>query len=396
MKVSKESLKILIVEDESVSAKFLQNMLNMSSLNISKIESAASLNAASRILDKDYFDVMLLDLNLPDSMGLDTIVKMNKRYPGTAIIAITVVDEEVLGLKAVASGAEEYLVKGRYDIDLLVRSIYYAIERKKLDNERRKTEKALEAAYEQLQTSQLQLIQSEKLAAVGQLAAGAAHEINNPLFVIAGRTEMLLEEKKYNVEETRNSLKAIFEQSKRIRVIVDRLLEFSRKEKYEQKVIDINRALEAAVNLLSYQIKTENIKMTLKLDPHSPQATGNFGQLQEVFLNIMLNAAQAMKEKGTLTISTRQERISEHRKRATDKFKPGQKIVVIEFEDTGPGMDEQTINRIFLPFFSTKEEGTGLGLYISYSIIENHQGTIEAQSQAQKGSTFIVKLSVPK
>ena len=126
-----------------------------------------------------------------------------------------------------------------------------------------------------------------------------------------------------------------------------------------------------------------------------PMLMGDENRLQEVFLNIMLNAAQSMEDVETLTIRTYSEKVTESGKISkTNKFKAKDTIVVIEFKDTGKGMDEETLSKIFDPFFTTKEKGTGLGLFICYGIIKNHAGTIEAQSKLGEGSTFIIKLPI--
>ena len=249
----------------------------------------------------------------------------------------------------------------------------------------------LQKAYQELKAAQDMLIQSEKLAVLGQLAAGVAHEINNPLFVISGRAEMMLKYKDKD-KDTKNNSKIILEQSEKIRHIVARLLDFSHKRVFKLEPLDINGVVEKAISLLNYQVKTENVKLTKELDFNLPEILGDNSHLQEVFLNIMLNAVQAMEREGTLTVRTRKEKVTEYELRKTDRFKLGAELLVIEFEDTAEGMDEETLKKIFNPFFSTKEKGTGLGLSICYGIIEAHRGTIEVQSKLGKGSIFIVKL----
>src|SRR3989344_2980084 len=195
--------------------------------------------------------------------------------------------------------------------------------------------------------AQAQLIQSAKMASVGLLAVGVAHEINNPIFAISGEAEMLLKDETKDIE-TKDASKAILEQVKRIKGITERILLFSRQKEFKREPLDEN-------------------------------------QIQEVFLNIMLNAVQAMEGEGRLTIRTYSEKIRENGRRKTDKFKLGNGAVIIEFRNTGKGMDEQTLNKLFSPFLTTKEKGTGLGLFICYGIIENHGGIIEAQSKLGEG-----------
>ncbi|MFA5411223.1 MAG: PAS domain S-box protein [Candidatus Omnitrophota bacterium] len=226
-----------------------------------------------------------------------------------------------------------------------------------------------------------QILQSEKLAAIGQLAAGMAHEISNPLFVISGRLEMLLHRKRllkglfWNIG---TDLKIINEQSDRIRKLVDRMLKFARQGTMNLEVIDINDVIESVLPLLAYQ-KLVDVKVEVEKELVKDLlfVKGDLNQLQEVFLNLFMNAYQAMPKGGKLSIRTRN---------LPDKF------AEIRISDTGSGIPEQGLKNLFMPFFSTKKEGTGLGLSICYNIIRNHNGKIEVESVPNKGTTFIIKL----
>ncbi|MFH1202065.1 MAG: PAS domain S-box protein [Candidatus Omnitrophota bacterium] len=257
--------------------------------------------------------------------------------------------------------------------------------------ERKKSEEELKNAYEKLKQTQQQLIQSAKMASVGVLAAGVAHDINNPLSVISGEARMLQDN---NDKEAKEASKIILEQANRIKEITGSLLEFSRQKEVEYRPTDVNQDIEKSISLLTFQAKLDKIKIKKELDANLPKPLAYENQLQEVFLNIMLNAVQAMKNGGILTVRTYSEIITDYGRRRTDKFKPQEKIVVIEIKDTGEGMDEEALMRVFEPFFTTKERGTGLGLFVCYGIIEKCRGAIEVKSKLGKGSTFIVKLPV--
>ena len=225
-----------------------------------------------------------------------------------------------------------------------------------------------------------QVFQGEKMAAIGQLAAGMAHEINNPLFVISGRLEMLLEGQSMP-QEIRDDLNIVNTQADRIRKLVDRLLKFSRKSNPKLEKLNLNEVIEGVLPLLSYH-KLPDAKIELEKDFEQgiPYIEGDLNQLQEVFINLFINAYQAMKQGGKLKIKTHND---------------GNQLEV-RISDTGPGVSQQNLKNIFMPFFSTKSDGTGLGLSIVYNIINNHNGTIDIESQVDRGTTFIIKLPLAK
>ncbi len=222
-----------------------------------------------------------------------------------------------------------------------------------------------------------EILQSEKLAAIGQLAAGMAHEINNPLFVISGRSEMALGQEGLT-PDLKEALSIIYAQADRIRKLVDQLLKFSRKTPPKSEVININDTIEAVLPLLSYhKLPAARVDIEKDLAKEPLFIKGDANQLQEVFLNLCLNAHQSMPEGGRLNIKT------------SSLYK---RFVEIKISDTGQGIPQENLKNIFMPFFSTKKEGTGLGLSICYNIIKNHNGTIEVESQVNHGTTFAIKL----
>ena len=233
----------------------------------------------------------------------------------------------------------------------------------------------------ELQETQLQLLQSEKMASLGKLAAGVAHEINNPLGGILIFSKMLLEDLPPD-DPRKEDLERICDESTRCKEIVKGLLEFARQTSDKTEPTDLNRALVQGISLLENQALFHNIRIVKNLDPNLPPITANTGQLNQVFMNIILNAAEAMDGQGTLSINTR--------------LGPEKDSVIVEFTDTGCGIKEEHLMRIFDPFFTTKEvgKGTGLGLSMSYGIVEKHRGRIWVKSKEGEGSTFIIELPV--
>lgn len=221
-----------------------------------------------------------------------------------------------------------------------------------------------------------QVFQAENMPAIKQLVAGMAHEINNPLFVISGRLEMLLEEDM--PEKIRADLNIVKAQAQRIRNLVDRLLKFSRKAAPKFEALNINQAIEGALPLLAqYELPDRKIEIEKDFAAKLPLVKGDLNQLQEVFINLLINAYQAMPQGGKLSIKT---------------VKPAGQYVEIRIKDTGSGITAENLKKIFMPFFSTKKEGAGLGLAICYNIIKDHGGFIDIESRVDCGTAFIIKL----
>jgi len=233
-----------------------------------------------------------------------------------------------------------------------------------------------------LEETHLQLVGSEKMASVGKLAAGIAHEINNPLGGILIYSSLMMEDLPEN-DPKRADLGRIVQEASRCKEIVKSLLEFARQTEPRMEPTDTNRAIQDVLFFLENQALFHNIRINKVLDPSLLPAYGNAGQLKQVFMNIIVNAAEAMHGNGVLTIVTRP---------SFDR-----KTILIDFTDTGEGIPEGNLTRIFDPFFTTKEvgKGTGLGLATSYGIIESHEGKIHVRSKVGEGTTFTIELPLP-
>ncbi|MDY7032778.1 MAG: PAS domain S-box protein [Thermodesulfobacteriota bacterium] len=232
-----------------------------------------------------------------------------------------------------------------------------------------------------LQDAQIQLLQSEKMSSLGKLAAGVAHEINNPLGGILIYSNLLMEEMEEG-DPKREDLGRISEEATRCKEIVKSLLEFARQTGPKMEPIDINRAIDEGLFFLENQATFHNIHIKKHLDHAIPLIQGNSSQLKQVFMNMMVNAAEAMEGRGTLTVKT------------ALLSKNGS--VMIEFSDNGKGIPPEHVSKIFDPFFTTKEvgKGTGLGLSLSYGVIEQHKGKIDVKSKVGKGTSFTIELPV--
>jgi PAS domain S-box-containing protein len=235
----------------------------------------------------------------------------------------------------------------------------------------------------ELENTRVQLLQAEKMAALGKLSAGVAHQLNNPIGGITLFAKLILEE--YELEEgAKEDMFRILKEAQRCKDTVKELLEFSRQTGHLIKPNNLNKALSRTLFLLENQSLFQNINITKDLSEELPDVPVDMQQMNHVFMNIILNAAQAMDGCGELTIKT-----------ALDKDR---RKACIKISDTGPGIPSENISNVFEPFFTTKEEGegTGLGLSIVYGIIQNHSGNITVESASGKGAVFNIELPLDR
>jgi PAS domain S-box-containing protein len=233
----------------------------------------------------------------------------------------------------------------------------------------------------ELERTQLQLLQAEKMASLGKLAAGVAHQLNNPLGGVILFTKLVLED--YDLPQAaREDLDRVLNDAERCRETVKELLEFTRQTRHLMRPHDINQAISRTLFLLKNQSLFQNIVIDTRLDQALPLVHSDIQQMNHMFMNIILNAAQAMDGHGRLKVSTSRS--------------PDSERVRIAIADTGPGIPPEVLPHIFEPFFTTKEEGegTGLGLSLVYGIVQNHGGQIKAKSALGKGTKFVIKLPI--
>ena len=234
--------------------------------------------------------------------------------------------------------------------------------------------------------SETKLLQSEKQASIGKLAGGVAHEINNPLTGIITFTHMLLRRKDIP-EEVRSDLETIAQETERVRKIVKGLLDFSRQTELDREPTDVNRLIRFTLSLVENQALIKGVNLNFEPSEGLPMITLDRNQIQSVLLNIMINALDATDPGGSIKLTTGI---------GVSVGKPGQNGIEILCSDTGCGIPPENLNKLFDPFFTTKEvgQGTGLGLSVSYGIVERHGGNIWAQSKVGRGSTFNIWLPI--
>ena len=222
-----------------------------------------------------------------------------------------------------------------------------------------------------------ELLRSKKLASIGTLASGVAHELNNPLNNIYTTAQRLMKKSEDECPQfIRNGLDDIFSQTMRVKKIVGELLEFARGREPQMRDVELNKLIKGAYKQISDTTKTENINFTLDSGPDEIIIYVDPEQIEQVFINLFTNALDAMPEGGRLSVKAELENA----------------VVKIRISDTGRGMSRPTLEKIFEPFFTTKDKGTGLGLAIVFNIIQKHNGQITIDSEEGKGTTFIITL----
>lgn len=413
---SKDSATLLLVDDDPLNLKvfgeFLSEFYNV-------LVSTSGERALSLVKNSGKPDLILLDVMMPDMDGYQVIQAL-KSDPSTKdipVIFVTALSQDTDEQQGLQLGAVDYIYKP-CNLSILLSRVKMQLELQKsrtfLQDQKAFLEAELERRHQENEQVHLQLLQSEKLAAIGQLAAGIAHEINNPIGFVNSNLNTLadyiddlflvldayqtLDDSQTVPEETlrtinelkqqkdinflRNDIPALIGESQdglsRVRNIIRSLKDFSRVDNNEWELSDINRGLDTTLNIIWNELKYH---CTVHKDyGELPAVYCQLSQLNQVFMNLLINAAQAIKGKGDITIRT---------------LRSGQEAW-IEITDTGEGIEPQHINRLFEPFFTTKPvgKGTGLGLPISQNIVKAHGGRIEVNSVVGEGTTFRVILPI--
>jgi two-component system NtrC family sensor kinase len=241
--------------------------------------------------------------------------------------------------------------------------------------------RAFNTMVAELEETQAQLIRKEKLASMGQLAAGVAHQLNNPLGTILLFSDILLQDMPADSDDTED-VEMIAQEARRAKEIVTGLLNFARQQKVSAQSTALDEMLHDLIERARQQPAFDHVKIVERIAPDLPQIEADAAQLPNIFVNLMDNAADAMSDGGTLTIQA--------------DPSPDRQSVVVQVKDTGHGISPENVKKLFSPFFTTKPvgQGTGLGLSIAYGVVKMHLGTIQVNSEVGKGTTFTITLPV--
>lgn len=379
---------------------------------------ASSVSEALAQLKVKEFSLVITDVIMPGVSGTELLRKIIENYPYTAVIVVSGVDRPQRALDAVRLGAFDYLIKP-CDLDVLELTVERALEKRTLLSNARQYKMDLEARNNELVRSKIQLerlqtqiVQNEKMASLGQLSAGIAHELNNPVGFIHGNLDFLHQcmggllkllsyydeaelsetvtagaaeikahiDYQTSLEDLNSIIGDCRDGAERITDIVQNLRTFSRLDEAEFKKTDVHEGIDSTIRLLSRYFSTGNISLVRDYS-ELPLIDAFSGQLNQVWMNLLVNAAQAVAAKGgevRITTSANKE------------------FVFVAVSDTGDGIAGEHLSRIFDPFYTTKPvgEGTGLGLSISFGIVDRHGGTISVDTKISEGSTFMVMLPI--
>ena len=353
------------------------------------LDTAADGEEAIEKIRATEYAVILTDMRMPRKDGLAVIAAAREHLPDAEIIVLTGHGSLENALQAFKAGnIFEYLLKPLDDIGVLNTVVARAIERRNLRKHNRELFEQLQRAYEELRQKSEMLVQNEKMSAIGVLAAGVAHELNNPLTAVVGFAQMIAEKLKANrpanwsdteYERAQQALENLVQGAHRARDIVGSLLRFARATKPDARtLVDINQTLRDAFVFTEHLLLRHGIVLEKRLAPELPPVWGNSARLQHVFTNLLINAQQATPSGGTVRVLT---------ERAEQP-----KGVWVHVEDTGEGIPPDALEQIFEPFYTRKAQGTGLGLSIAKQIIEEHGGEIRVESEFGKGARFSVFL----
>lgn len=365
---------ILLIEDNPADAELVEDLLAAGGRSHHEVVVATRMDEAIQKLRCRPYDLLLLDLRLPDASGLEAIRMVREVAPKAPLIVLTGIEDEFLALSCINSGAQDYLSKGEIKPLTLRRAIDHAVTRTR------------EAELQAQLRAQLQ--QAQKMEALGTLAGGIAHDFNNSLAVILGNSEMLLEDLPEESDAC-VSAREIRKAALLAKELVGRILAFSRPHEPRAIATKVAAVVEEALQMIASTLP-KNIVLSTDFPPDLPDVTADPAQIQQVVVNLCTNAAHAIAPNpGSIRIKA--ERVSFGRGEGI----PGSDVqegayVCLRIRDDGAGMSEAVAARVFEPFFTTKAagKGSGLGLSIVHSILKSHQGAVTVESDLGIGTEF--------
>ena len=368
---------ILIVDDELGVRESLRMILKDNYNLFIQSEGEEALKSVR----KNRIDMALLDIKMPEMSGIKLLKKIKEIDPDIQVVIVTGYATLDTAVESMRLGAFDYIYKP-FDKDKVEKLVREGTERRV----QRIREK------EKLKETQQELIQSEKLAALGRFASGVAHEVKNPLGVILGGMEFLEKKLSKGRRKPDKDIETAIEKIKssvlKADSIIQGLLRFARPSELRIESVKVDDLVNETLSLLKYRAPLRNIEIRTGFSKEAIHVRVDRNQMEQVFFNLLINAVEAMPKGGQITINTCKSALSE--------FSPEKTACAIEITDTGVGIPEENLSRIFEPFFTTrrKKKGTGLGLSITKVIVNNHKGDLTIKSKVGKGTKAVVKLPI--
>jgi two-component system NtrC family sensor kinase len=399
---------VLVVEDDIFISKLIAVLLEEANYACVMASNAAEARAQ---LELHSPDLVILDWMLPDMPGdqLCVLIKQSSTeafLPVLMLTARTELADRVAGLNA---GADDYMTKPFNGTELLAR-VRALLRIRAAEIARAEALVALhhqhdelKAAYEQLRSTQAQLIQASKLASLGELVAGVAHELNNPLAIILGNAELL---PPMADEDDRRSIRQIIDAAHRSRRVLQSLVTFARHGDVEADWHSPRDLVERVLDLKRAAFQTGEIGLEIAYDPYLPMLWGDGPQIQQALLNVLLNAEQALVGREhariviqiyTCTAPVSPPSILPDLERASQSD-TGERMIVFDIADNGPGLDGRVVDRLFEPYVTTRPigQGAGMGLAITYAVVRQHGGSLQVASSRERGATFRIAMPVDR
>ena len=386
-----DSAKVLIIDDEKIILDLTSIILkNRGYTTFTALDATAGIE----LVRSAGPDLVLLDYMMPGVDGLTALKEIRKEFPDTYVIMFTGKGSEEIAVDLMKAGASDYVLKPFNNQDLVERienvlrirameinNRELLREREKLLEEiaawNRELEQRVQEKTEALEKAQAEIVQTEKLAALGYLSAGMAHEIRNPLNSISLFAQLL----KSGVDDKENLeyFDKIFKEIDRIDGIMRKLLDASKRQKYELSAVSIDRLLDATLEVFKPQTDLHHITVERDYRRIPPPIQADPTEIEQIFTNLFLNAIHEMPDNGKLAVQL------DHNGHS----------IVVRISDTGKGIPKEHLSNIFDPFFSTKSSGSGMGLAVVRRIVNTYQGKIEVEKSDNTGTTFCVKLPLP-
>ena len=427
--MDRDTVHILLIEDNDEQVAFLGKLLAESETAEFELHVAGNLEMGLARLKDGGIHLILLDLSLPDSDGLETFLRVIEAEPDLPLVVLSGIGDVALAIEIVQLGAQDYLVKGHVDNHLLIRSLQYAIERKRIQIQIKKTNDQLEfrvrertdallqmntklqqeiavrraaedaltesnrqlaAAMDLMQATHREIIQRERMNALGRMAHGIAHDFNNGLAPIVGFSELLLSKPDLlsEPEKVRTYLQMIHAAAQSTSQVASRLREFYRHRDETETFapVSLNNLIQEVISLTQPRWKDQALAAGTQINFQTelgdvPTVPANEGELREMLVNLIFNAVEAIPKRGTITIRTEV---------------MGSRLL-LTVSDDGVGMTEEVKARCMEPFFTTKhEQNTGFGLGMVYGIVRRHEAEIEIKSELGRGSDVVVSLPLER